>query len=130
MARQMVSSGSPMEPKIGFSRAVRIGPLLAVAGTAPIGQDGQTAHLGDLYGQTKACLAIGRSAIERAGFRIEDVVRTRVMLTELDRWEEAAKAHGELFGEIRPACTFVGVSRFINPEWLVEIEIDCFRSAD
>jgi enamine deaminase RidA (YjgF/YER057c/UK114 family) len=128
MDRKLVSSGSPMEPKIGFSRAVRCGPYLAVAGTAPIGPDGRTSSPGDVYGQTKDCLAIARRAIEEAGCRLQDVVRTRVMLTDMDRWQEAARAHGELFGEIRPACTFVGVARFIDPEWLVEVEVDCFQS--
>lgn len=117
-----------MEPRIGFSRAVRCGPYLAVAGTAPIGPDGRTAHPGDVYAQTKVCLAIATRAIEEAGCRLQDAARTRVMLTDMDRWQEAAKAHGEVFGDIRPACTFVGVARFIDPEWLVEIEIDCFQS--
>ncbi len=113
-----------MEPRIGFSRAVRCGPHIAVAGTAPIGPDGRTAHPGDVYAQTKACLAIVRRAVEDAGGRLEDVIRTRIMLTDIDRWEEAARAHGEVFGQIRPACTFVGVARFIDPEWLVEVEAD------
>ena len=130
MPRQLVSSGSPLEPTIGFSRAVRAGDHIAVAGTAPIGPDGRTAHPGDVYEQTRTCLTIAIRAIETAGGRTEDVVRTRVMLTDINRWQEAARAHGELFGEVRPACTFVGVSRFIDPEWLVEIEIDCFRSRD
>lgn len=125
MVRRLVSSGSPMEPVIGFSRAVRSGPHVAVAGTAPIGPDGRTAHPGDVYAQTQVCLAIARRALEAAGCRLEDVVRTRVMLTDMDRWSEAARAHGEMFGEIRPACTFVGVARFIDPEWLVEVEVDC-----
>jgi enamine deaminase RidA (YjgF/YER057c/UK114 family) len=131
MPRQLASSGSPLEPEIGFSRAVRIGPFLAVAGTAPIGPDGRALHPGDVYEQTKACFAIARKAIEDAGGRMEDAVRTRVMLLDIDRWREAAQAHGEFFGGIRPACTFVGVRRFIDPEWLVEIEVDCFSgSAD
>jgi enamine deaminase RidA (YjgF/YER057c/UK114 family) len=119
-----------MEPKIGFARAVRSGPYLAVAGTAPLGPDGRTASPGDVYAQTKLCLDIARRAIEEAGCRLEDVVRTRVMLTDIDQWPEAARAHGEMFSEIRPACTFVGVSRFIDPEWLVEVEVDCFQSDD
>lgn len=126
MARQLVTSGSPLELTIGFSRAVRCGPYLAVAGTAPIGPDGAAAHPGDVYEQTRLCFAIASRAIEDAGGRLQDVVRTRVMLTDIDRWREAARAHGEFFGEIRPACTFVGVSRFIDPDWLVEIEVDCF----
>ncbi len=129
MDRKLVSSGSPMEPIIGFSRAVKSGPLLVVAGTAPIGPDGKTSSPGDVYRQTKDCLAIARRAIEAAGFRMEDVVRTRLMLTDIERWREAAKAHGEVFGDIRPACTTMAVSRFIDPDWLVEVEIDCFNSA-
>lgn len=128
MIRQRVSSKSPMEPRIGFSRAVRAGPHLAVAGTAPIGPDGRALCPGDVYGQTRACLEIARRAIEEGGFGLEDVVRSRVMLVDMDRWEEAARAHGEVFAEIRPACTFVGVVRFIDPEWLVEVEVDCFRT--
>jgi enamine deaminase RidA (YjgF/YER057c/UK114 family) len=127
MMRKLVSSASPMEPRIGFSRAVRCGAYVAVAGTAPIGPDGRTVSPGDVYAQTRACLAVAGRAIEEAGGCLEDVVRTRVMLTDMDRWQEAAKAHGEVFGVIRPACTFVGVTRFIDPEWLVEIEVDCFR---
>lgn len=127
MPRKLVSSGSPLEPTIGFSRAMRTGPLIAVAGTAPIGPDGRTAHPGDVYEQTRACLAIASRAIEEAGGRLQDTVRTRIMLTDIERWREAARAHGEVFAEIRPACTFVGVSRFIDPEWLVEIEVDCYR---
>ena len=128
MARQLVSSGSPLEPTIGFSRAVRCGPFLAVAGTAPIGPDGQTMNPSDVYAQTKVCLAIASRAIEEAGLHLKDVVRTRVMLTDMDRWPEAARAHGEVFGEIRPACSFFGVARFIDPKWLVEVEVDCFQS--
>ena len=123
--RTLVTSGSPLEPEIGFSRAVRMGDFIAVAGTAPIGTDGQTMHLGDVYAQTKSCLAIMRQAIEQAGGSLQDVIRTRIMLTDINRWPEAARAHGELFAEIRPACTFVEVSRFIDPDWLVETEADC-----
>lgn len=120
-----VSSGSPFEPAIGFSRATRIGSILAVAGTAPIGPDGRAAHRGDVHAQTLLCLEIARRAIEEAGGRMEDVVRTRVMLTDIGLWRDAARAHGAVFGAIRPASTFVEVSRFIDPDWLVEIEVDC-----
>lgn len=123
--RQLISSGSPFEPHIGFSRAVRIGSIVAVAGTAPIGADGHTAALGDVYGQTRRCLDLILEAVAKAGLGPESVIRTRVMLTDISRWQEAAEAHGEVFGEIRPACTFVEVSRFIDPAWLVEIEADC-----
>jgi len=123
--RKRVSSGSPLEPEIGFSRAVRVGSIIAVSGTAPILPGGGTAAPGDVYGQTRRCLEIIREALALAGGRLEQVVRTRVMLTDIDTWREAARAHGECFGAIRPACTFVAVSRFIDPDWLVEVEADC-----
>ena len=117
-----------MEQPIGFSRASRIGNLISVAGTAPIASDGSTACPGDIYGQTHCCLTIIHTAIRDAGGKLEDVIRTRIMLTDISRWEEAAKAHGEFFSDIRPACTFVEVSRFIKEDWLVEIEADCVVS--
>ncbi|MFD2191453.1 RidA family protein [Pistricoccus aurantiacus] len=123
--RQLISSGSPLEPDIGFSRAVRIGNMLAVSGTAPIAEDGTVAAPGDVYGQARRCLEIAIQAILDAGFRLQDVIRTRVMLTDISRWQEAARAHGECFGDTKPACTFVEVARFIDSEWLVEIEVDC-----
>jgi len=122
--RQIVSSGSHLEEPIGFSRACRVGNMISVSGTAPI-KDGDTAFAGDVYGQTKYCLELSIQAIQEAGGSATDTIRTRIMLTDIARWEEAAKAHGELFSSIKPACTFVEVSRFINPEWLVETEIDC-----
>lgn len=128
MNRKNVSSGSPFEKSIGFSRAVRVGNIIAVAGTAPVAADDLTAFPGDVYGQTKRCLEIIQTAIEAADGRIEDVVRTRIMMTDISQWEEAAKAHGEMFEEIRPACTFVEVSRFIKEDWLVELEADCVTS--
>ena len=123
--RTLISSGSPLEPRIGFSRAVRVGHIVAVAGTAPIAPDGSVASPGSVYGQTKRCLDIVLQAIAEAGLTAKSVVRTRVMLTDISHWEEAARAHGEVFGTIRPACTFVQVARFINPDWLVEVEADC-----
>jgi len=128
--RKNISSGSPFEKPIGFSRAVRIGNRVAVAGTAPIAPDGTTAHPGDMYRQTLRCLDIIREAVEAAGARLEDVIRTRVFLTDADRWQDAASAHGKVFGDIRPACTFVEVSRLIDPEWLVEIEAECVVAHD
>ncbi len=123
--RKNVSSGSSFEKPIGFSRASRICNHISVSGTAPIAPDGSTAHIGDVYQQTKHCLKITKSAIEEAGVKIENVIRTRIMLTDISRWKEAAKAHGEFFSEIRPACTFVEVKGFINRDWLVETEADC-----
>jgi enamine deaminase RidA (YjgF/YER057c/UK114 family) len=128
--RKLVSSASPFEPKIGFSRAVRIGHTLAVSGTAPINPDGAVAAPGDLYGQTKRCLEIIAQAIGKAGLGLDSVIRTRVMLTDISRWEEAARAHGEVFGEIKPASTFVEVKGLIDKAWLVEIEADCVADAD
>ena len=119
--RQNVSSGSPFEPVVGFSRAVRSGPFVAVAGTAPVGSEAA-----DVYAQTKRCLEIIAAALTEAGATLSDVVRTRVMLVDMKQWQEAARAHGEVFGEIRPACTFVEVSRFIDERWLVELEADAY----
>lgn len=124
MSRQLVSSGSPLEPEIGFSRAVRVGAHIAVAGTAPIAAAGGTASPGDVYGQTRRCLEIVEKALQEAGAALASVTRTRIMLTDMKRWREAARAHGEYFGAVRPACTFVQVSGFIDPTWLVEVEAD------
>ena len=124
MARKLVSSGSPFEPKIGFSRAVRVGNFLAVSGTAPVAPGGGVAAVGDVYGQTKRCLEIIEQAVKDAGMTMQNVVRTRVILTDISRWEEAAKAHGEVFSDIRPATTFFESSALINKDWLVEIEAD------
>ncbi|MDR3424694.1 MAG: RidA family protein [Alphaproteobacteria bacterium] len=126
--RLLVSSGSPLEPKIGFSRAVRIGNNIAVAGTAPIGERGVTAAKGDVYGQTRRCLEIIDKAIKDAGGSLQHVVRTRIMLMDITKWQDAARAHGEYFGSIRPACTFVQVAGFIDAEWLVEMEADALIS--
>jgi len=125
MTRKNVSSGSPMEKPIGFSRAVRIGNTISVSGTAAISPDGSTAHPDDVYGQTEYCIEIMKKAIEEAGGKLEDIIRTRIMLKDISKWKEAAKAHGEFFSEIRPACTFVEVKGFIKADWLVETEADC-----
>jgi len=125
MTRQLITSGSPYEKPIGFSRAVRVGNTIAVAGTAPIGPDGTTACPGDTYGQAKRCLEIIQEAIEKAGGKLEQVIRTRSMVTDIANWPEVGRAHGEFFGEIRPASTMVEVSAFCQPDWLVEIEADC-----
>src|SRR5262249_25437528 len=111
--------------EIGFSRAVRVGQLVAIAGTAPIAASGQTATPGNVYGQTNRCLEIIGEAVAEAGGTIANIVRTRIMLTDIASWRDAARAHGEAFRDIRPACTFVQVSGFIDPTWLVEIEADC-----
>ena len=126
MARETFSSGSPFEAACGLSRAVRIGPIVAVSGTAPLSADGKTVHAGDVYAQTKRCLDIIASALAKANVRLDQVIRTRVLLVDIARWQDAARAHAEMFDAIRPACTFVEVSRFIDPEWLVEIEADAY----
>ena len=118
MTRTLVSSGSPFEREIGFSRAVRVGDVVEVAGTAPIGLSAP----GDVHAQTKRVLEIILQALADAGAAPRHVVRTRIMLTDIADWREAARAHGEVFADIRPANTIVQVSRFIDPEWLVEIE--------
>jgi enamine deaminase RidA (YjgF/YER057c/UK114 family) len=125
VSRKLVSSGSSLESEIGFSRAVRVGRHIAIAGTAPIAVEGGTTALGDVYGQTIRCLEIIRQAIGDAGGTMEQVIRTRVMLTDISKWRDAARAHGEFFHDARPACTFVQVSGFIDPAWLVECEADC-----
>jgi enamine deaminase RidA (YjgF/YER057c/UK114 family) len=125
MPRTLISSGSYLEPEIGFSRAVRVGQFVAVAGTAPIAAAGGTAALGDVYGQTIRCLEIIGKAVAEAGGTMANIIRTRIMLTDISNWRDAARAHGEVFRDIRPACTFVQVSGFIDPTWLVEIEADC-----
>jgi enamine deaminase RidA (YjgF/YER057c/UK114 family) len=124
-----VSSGSPYEASIGMSRAVRTGPWIAVAGTAPIAADGSPAHPGDVYLQTRRCLEIIARAITDAGGTLDAVIRTRIMLVDIATWRDAARAHGEVFGAIRPACTFVQVVRFIDPAWLVEIEADAYSTS-
>jgi enamine deaminase RidA (YjgF/YER057c/UK114 family) len=127
-SRQLVSSGSPLEPEIGLSRAVRSGSYVCVAGTAPIAAGGGVAAPGDVYGQSVRCLDIAEQALEEAGASVADVVRTRVMLTDIEQWREAARAHAQRFAQVRPACTFVEVSRFIDPGWLVEFELDAIIS--
>ena len=128
MVKKKISSGSPMEEPIGFSRAVRAGNVISVSGTAAIAPDGSTACPGDVYGQTKYCIEIMRKAIEEAGGSLGDVVRTRIMLKDISKWEDAARAHGEIFSDIRPACTFVGIENFVREDWLVETEADCVIS--
>src|ERR1700751_2575168 len=123
-SRQYVSTGSPFEPKVGISRAARSGRIIAVTGTAPLGSDGKTFAKGDAAGQARRCLEIIQSAIERLGGRLSDVLRTRILLTRIEDWEPVAAVPGEFFGRIRPANTIMQVVRFIDPEWLVEIEAD------
>ena len=122
--RQKVSSGSPFEPRLGISRGVRAGTMIAISGTAPIGADGKNVAPGDAAAQARRCLEIVAEALRKAGGSLDDVVRTRVFLTNIDDWEKVGKVHGEYFGTVRPANTIVAISRFIDPEWLVEVEVD------
>jgi enamine deaminase RidA (YjgF/YER057c/UK114 family) len=122
--RKLVSSGSPYEPKIGISRAVRVGPIVTVSGTAPLGPDGRTVGRGDPAAQARRCLEVIAAALEAAGASLRDVVRTRILLTRIEDWQAVAGVHGEFFRDIRPVNTIVQVSRFIDPEWLLEIEAD------
>ena len=125
MDRINISSDSPFENKIGFSRAVKANGRIYVSGTAAVAPDGSTQHVGDVYGQTRICLQKMKAAIENAGGKWENVVRTRIYLIHAADWEEAARAHKEILAEVRPACTVIQVKGFINPEWLVETEAEC-----
>jgi enamine deaminase RidA (YjgF/YER057c/UK114 family) len=124
MDTQRVASGSPFEPVIGFSRAYRAGRQVYVSGTAPVADDGGVFAPGDLYAQTRRCFAIALGALSEAGGSAAEVVRTRVYLVDGSRWEEAARAHGEVFADVRPAGTFVVVAGLLDPGWLVEVEVD------
>lgn len=119
-----MSTGSPYEPLIGISRAVRIGNVVTVAGTAPLGPDGKTVGVGDPVVQARRCFEISRAALEELGAGLADVIRTRILLTRIEDWQSVAAVHGEFFGDIRPVNTLMQVSRFIDPEWLVETEVD------
>src|SRR5215469_15500243 len=122
--RKLVPSGSPYEANVGFSRAVRAGTLVSVAGTAPIGPDGSTVGRGDAAAQARRCLEVIATALEGAGASLRHVVRTRILLTRIEDWPVVASVHGEYFRSIRPVCTVAQVPRLIDPEWLVEIEAD------
>jgi len=122
--RQRASSGSPYEPRIGISRGVRAGRIIAIAGTAPIGPDGKTTALGDAAAQARRCFEIVEAALEQLGVSLTDVIRTRILLTRIEDWEAVALVHGEFFKDIRPVNTIMQVVRFIDPDWLVEIEAD------
>ena len=124
MTRQRYSSGSPYEPILGISRAMRIGNIIAIAGTAPLGPDGKTIAPGDAAAQMRRCLEIVQAALVNLGASLSDVIRTRTLLTRIEDWEVVGRVHGEVFRDIRPVNTTMQVVRFIDPEWLVEIEVD------
>lgn len=132
MSRQQrrVSSGSPYEPRIGFSRGARAGGVIAVSGTAPLTADGANAAPGDAAAQARRCLEIIRDALHGLDCGLEHVIRTRIYLTRIEDWERVAPVHGEFFRDVRPASTVLEVSRFIDPRWLVEIEADAVVPED
>ncbi len=130
MKRMLISNGNPMESVIGFSRAVRVGNFISVGGTAPVGADGNTVGVGDPAAQTRRCIEIIKQALEDAGSGLQDVVRTRMILTRIEDWEPVAKVRAEFFRDIRPVDTIMQVNRFVNPDWLVEMEVDAVVPSD
>ncbi len=128
MKRVLVSNGNPMEKVVGFSRAVRVGPHVAVGGTAPVGPDGKTVGIGDAAAQARRCLEIIKDALERSGASLGDVVRTRVLLTRIEDWKAVIAVRAEYFAGTRPVDTIMQVAGFVNPEWLVEFEVDAVIS--
>lgn len=128
MERKLISNGNPLEDVVGFSRAVRVGPYVSVGGTAPVDQHGKTVGIGDPAAQARQCIKIIKEALENAGASLDHVVRTRVILTNIDDWKEVIKVRAEYFKGIKPVDTIMQVTRFVNPEWLVEFEVDAVIS--
>ena len=122
--RQLISNGNPMEEIVGFARAVRVGPYISIGGTAPVGPEGETVGIGDAAKQAERCFEIAGDALARAGSGWHDVVRTRLLLTNIDDWKAAIDVRKEYFRDVRPVDTIMAVDRFVNPEWLVELEAD------
>ncbi len=127
--KKLIKTGTPWEPRVGYSRATRVDDRVFVSGCAPADADGNTVSPGDAYAQSVRCIEVIRDALEAAGSSLGDVVRTRMYVTDISRWEEVGRAHGEAFGEIMPATTMVEVSGLIDPEMLVEIEAEAIIGA-
>ncbi|MBW3095955.1 Rid family hydrolase [Pseudohoeflea coraliihabitans] len=122
--RRLISNGNPMETVVGFSRAVRVGPFIAIGGTAPVAADGSTVGIGDITAQTRRCFEIIGAALADAGSGFDDVVRTRILLTDIENWRAAIEVRKAFCLTARPVDTIMAVSGFVNPQWLVEIEVD------